>query len=214
MHTQQNVVAAAALCGLVGIAAAAPTASSNPWNESEVKAISIIEQIMPNSTACKGQKVYPNDCRTATQAAPYIIKSFEGATAGEMAAMLALMAIESAELKYKHNVEPGVPGQGTVNMMMYKFVEPYAILHHGAEAVAAKTNESEVLDMVTPDEYNFGSARWFLQTQCTQEQQSKLKCGSEAGWKAYMDCIGVNATHPERVEYWERAKKAFGLPTH
>ena len=64
--------------------------------------------------------------------------------------------------------------------------------------------------MVTPDEYNFGSAAWYLTTYC-KDAQSSLATGTDEGWAAYNKCVGVDGTLPERMEYWNRAKKAFNL---
>jgi len=68
----------------------------------------------------------------------------------------------------------------------------------------------EVLALVTPDEYNFGSAAWYLTTVCTAEVRSSLKTGTDAAWAAYSQCVG--ATDPTgRKAYWDRAKAAFNL---
>jgi hypothetical protein len=75
----------------------------------------------------------------------------------------------------------------------------------------ANKSPVDVLAMVTPDEHNFGSAGWFLTAHCEPSVREGLKTGSDAGWTAYMQCVGVDGSDPARVEYWNRAKKAFNL---
>jgi len=91
-----------------------------------------------------------------------------------------------------------------------QFVKEYATDLFGAQAIGDK-NATEVLAMVQPDQYNFGSAPWFLRAHCTKDVQKQLLGGTDAGFAAYMGCIGVPATDPTRQEYWQRAKKIFGL---
>jgi hypothetical protein len=76
-----------------------------------------IQAIMPTSKSCADAK-FPDECRTAEQAAPFISKACADLSTGECAATIALMGLESVEMKFKHNVSPGRPGQGTANMMM------------------------------------------------------------------------------------------------
>lgn len=78
----------------------------------------------------------------------------------------------------------------------------------GAEA-ASKTAD-ELLEMVIVDEHNFASAAWFYKKKCASAQAS-LKTGTDAGWMAYMSCVGVPGGDSRRMEYWNRAKKAFNL---
>jgi hypothetical protein len=78
--------------------------------------VAAIKAIMPTSDTCAGA-TEPDDCRTAEQAAPFVSKAVAELSPGETAGVLALMGLESGSFKYKHNVFPGVPGQGTANMM-------------------------------------------------------------------------------------------------
>ncbi|KAK3337362.1 hypothetical protein B0T19DRAFT_70478 [Cercophora scortea] len=202
MRPQQHIFPAMLLAGC-GLAAAAPLVSRAS------SAADLILAIMPTSGSCDGAQ-FPNECRTASQASPFLIKSLSNFTVGEIAAMLALIGLESADMKFKHNVSPGRPGQGTSNMMSPNFVNEYAISIFGSSAVAGKSPD-EVLALVTPDDYNFGSAPWFYQTKCGADVHSALKSGSDAGWAAYMGCIGVDPADAARLQYWNRAKTAFGL---
>lgn len=63
--------------------------------------------------------------------------------------------------------------------------------------------------LVLVDEHSWGSAVWFLTSQCSNVR-SALQAGDQAGFEAYMACVGTAATS-DRVEYWTRAKAAFGL---
>lgn len=98
------------------VTAPGPGATGNPGS-SDVDMVAAIKAIMPSSDTCDGATA-PDDCRTAEQAAPFVSKSLEGFSPGQKAGVLALMGLESVEFKYKHNVFPGRPGQGTANMMM------------------------------------------------------------------------------------------------
>jgi hypothetical protein len=190
-----------------------------------------IQAIMPTSKSCADAK-FPDECRTAEQAAPFISKACADLSTGECAATVALMGLESVEMKFKHNVSPGRPGQGTANMMMAdvglaptpgksyecifaddtprQFTLQYATDLFGADQVNGKSPDN-VLAMVTVDEHNFGSAAWFLKTECTADVRTALETGTNDGWIAYNKCIGVDGSLEERMAYWTRAQEAFGL---
>ncbi|KAJ2962724.1 hypothetical protein NQ176_g10917 [Zarea fungicola] len=136
-----------------------------------------------------------------------------------MAAVIALMAFESVDFRYKHNVFPGRPGQGTANMQMANFNLLYAKSIDGVKdkvaditSVNGLSNDrlNAILALVTPDETNFGSGPWFLTTQCGQDVRDALKANIDTGFTAYMSCVGVSVTD-DRKAYLTRAKKAFGL---
>ncbi|KAK3301180.1 uncharacterized protein B0H64DRAFT_438278 [Chaetomium fimeti] len=174
---------------------------------SKVDAAAIMA-VMPQSSSCDGAD-FPDECRTAEQAAPFISKACADLSDGECAATVALMGLESVDMRFKHNVSPGRPGQGTANMMMADFTKEYATELFGAEKVTGKSPD-EILAMLMPDEYNFGSAAWFLMTKCADVRET-LKAGTDEGWSAYNECIGVDGTLPDRMKYWTAAKEAFGL---
>ncbi|KAM0544861.1 hypothetical protein ACHAPJ_011606 [Fusarium lateritium] len=184
-----------------------------------LSAAPIIELIAPKSKICpSGNK----DCRTAKQAAPFIIKGFQ--TYGiynvkEMAAVLALMAFESGDFQYKRNQFPGRPGQGTANMQMpsYNLLYAKAIPEissrfQGIESVDGMSDDelNDLLDQVTVDKYNFGSGAWFLATQCKDDVRQAFNQDADAGFKAYIEQCVVTEVEP-RLEYFQRAKQAFGL---
>lgn len=184
-----------------------------------INAAGIIKQISPNSASCDGATP---ECRTADQVAPHAAHAmlqYGLYSPKEMAAVLALMAFESADFKYKHNVYPGRPGQGTANMQMPNFNLKYAqsipavrpkVADIGSTDGLPPAKLNEILALVTPDKYNFGSGPWFLKTQCPASVRDALKGNVDEGFKQYMACVGVDVT-PERLAYFDRAKQAFHL---
>lgn len=181
----------------------------------------IIKEIAPNSESCQAG----GECRTAEQAAPYIEKSlqkYQITHPNVQAAVISLMAFESVDFAYKHNVSPGRPGQGTANMQMATYNLMYGncidevkakITAAGFTSVDAMTDDqlNEMLSWVTVDEYNFGSGPWYLTTQCPSSIREALIADIDTGFATYMsDCVGVEVTE-ERTAYLTAAKEAFGL---
>lgn len=68
-----------------------------------------------------------------------------------------------------------------------------------------------IRDLLTLDDvYDFGSAAWFLTTQCSDRIRGELQNAGERGWEIYItDCVKTTVT-PERTAYWQRAMDAFG----
>jgi hypothetical protein len=198
---------------LAGLVLGAPS-DSRQLTRHVTTAADIILAIMPNSSSCSGA-AYADECRTASEAAPYVIHSFANFTVyapAQIAACLAYMAYESGQLEYKknHYPAPGRPGQGTAIMMMPNYVAMYAGAIFGASATASG-DVSAILDLVMDDKYNFGAPAWFLTSQCPDAKR-QLATDAEGGWAAFMTCAGVSVTEePERTTYWTAAKKEFGL---
>ena len=62
--------------------------------------------------------------------------------------------------------------------------------------------------MVQPDQYNFGSAPWFLRTHCSKDVQNQLLGGTDAGFAAYMGCVlQSSAIGDDRLAYWEEGQR-------
>jgi len=165
--------------------------------------------IAPNSQTCASAP-YPSECRTASQALPYITTSFStyGIThPAVQAALVSLMAYESGEFVYNQNYFPGVPGQGTRNMQSPTYNALYAAsLGLGQSAAGA-----ELMQAVGADVYSFASAAWFVTSQCAFAVREEMWSGSRAAWEAYLTgCVGT-AVDAGRVAYWERAMGAFGV---
>jgi hypothetical protein len=69
-----------------------------------------------------------------------------------------------------------------------------------------------VLNLLLSDEtYDFGSAAWFLTTQCSAEVRTQLQSGSASGWESYIsNCVGTTVTDA-RQAYWTKAVQALGV---
>jgi len=180
--------------------------------------IRALETIAPSSAAtpCIDNPTGPGECRSASQAAAPISSSLElyGVTSlGEQTALLSLMAFETGEFKFNRNHFPGVPGQGTRNMQSATFNSLYAASIPALAPAYAKvsSNVTAVLNLLlTDDRYDFGSAAWFLTTQCSPAVRTALQTGSEAGWENYLTgCVGTTVTE-DRKAFWLRARDALG----
>ncbi|TDZ26698.1 hypothetical protein Cob_v001008 [Colletotrichum orbiculare MAFF 240422] len=200
---------------------------NNNDDDNNNNATAIILAVAPKSASCDGVTSFPEECATAQHVAQYLpqaLAKYNIYTPGEIAGVISLMALETGEFRYNRNHFPGRPGQGTRNMQMPDFNLKYALsvpelrpraeqLAAGAADASSFSNETKdaILDLVVPDQYTWGSAPWFLATECDQDVRDGLAEGSQRGYTLYMECIGTAATE-ERIEYWTKAKTAFGLP--
>ncbi|CAK4028201.1 Hypothetical predicted protein [Lecanosticta acicola] len=168
--------------------------------------------IAPITAACDG--TWGGECRPASEAAPAISQSFVDyavKTFNTQAALVALMLYESANFKYAKNHYPGIPGQGTRNMMSPTNVEKYAewlVTNQPDSGITAQEiseakaqGPTAVLDLVNAtNELSFGSAAWFLTTQCDSSVRAALDAGT--GWEQYLtSCIGTTATAERAAVY-------------
>lgn len=65
--------------------------------------------------------------------------------------------------------------------------------------------------LLATDDVDFGSAAWFLTTQCGPDVRTGLRTGGRQGWEAYLaGCVHAPATG-ERVAVWERAARVLGV---
>ena len=173
-------------------------------------------KLAPSTANCNNAPA-ASECRTAAQAAPYIGISFTNFGITEFpvqAALVSLMLYETGDFKYARNHFPGVPGQGTRNMQSPAYNLKYAqwlsmecnncgISASDVQSAQAKGPEA-VLALVNSDEWGFGSAAWFLSTQCGAGVRSELAKGDDAGWAAYLGCIGTSVTD-DRTKIWKSA---------
>lgn len=150
-----------------------------------------IEAVAPKSKSCSDADL-PDECATSKQAAPAIAHSFmiyKVASRAEQAAVIGLMAFESAEFQYSRNQYHGVPGQGSTltlkpcslvvdmyprligiwylahNMQSPTFNLKYAqsIPALKDQVASVRGDPVQVLDLLlTKMEYDFGSGAWFL----------------------------------------------------
>lgn len=203
---------------------AAPTASNNILGRgTTTTAIALINGIAPDAVNSCAGAAFPAECATAAQAAIGILKAVGEAQfyAGEIGAMTALMAYETASFKYNINHFPGNPGQGTRNMQHPNYNLQYArsidaLKEPLAKITTATTTEglsnatlNAILALVTTDEYTWGSAPWYLKTHCGASVRQGLAAGSNVGWMAYLLCVGATQDLPGRMVFWDRAKKTL-----
>lgn len=174
----------------------------------------MIAAIAPLSSSCDNAPA-AGECATAAQAAPALAVSFSkyGITSkGAQAAVIALEAFESGQFKYKMNHYPGVPGQGTRNMMSPTFVSEYATAILGAASVSGAGAPAAVLALVNRnDNDSFGSGAWFLSTKCPAVL-AQFASSPDTAWTAYLGsgCIGTSDTS-DRDAFWTAAKTALGV---
>ncbi|KAL8795586.1 MAG: hypothetical protein Q9195_002007 [Heterodermia aff. obscurata] len=191
------------------------------YSYSSTLSMNQILAIAPKSSTCEGAP-YPQQCRTAEQALPHIVGSFQKYgvnSAAEQATLIAIMAFETGDFKYNVNVVPGTPGQGTRNMQSASYNMKYAmsIPSLSAELASVMTgpqgldNPNGIRDLLTSDDdLDFGSAAWYLKTQCGPAVGQNLASGGLAAWQAYITgCVQTTPTE-ERQAYYERAMKALG----
>ncbi|KAF2461291.1 hypothetical protein BDY21DRAFT_278510 [Lineolata rhizophorae] len=173
----------------------------------------VIQQIAPSTASCSGA-AFPDECATADVAATALGASFttyDISSAAEQTALLALVLFESGNLQYDRNHWPGVPGQGTRNMQSPAYNLQYATaLFPGARAQAAQAQgPAAVLYLLLGDQESFGSAAWFLSTQCGQDVRAALQAGTEQGFAAYLtQCVGTTATEG-RLQGWRAARQVL-----
>ncbi|ROW11443.1 hypothetical protein VMCG_01186 [Cytospora schulzeri] len=197
---------------VAGTALALPTTPSPTRTLGKRDSTQVIEDIMPSSSSCAGRG---DQCRTAAQAAPHLVKAMQDYGIGtnmEQAGILALVAYESGEMQYSKNLNNAAAGQGTSNMQMGTYNVQYA---QSISALAGESiTTSNVLDFVTKDEYNFGTGPWFYSTQCT-DAQGQTGGSADAWFQAYMSCVGTSTSaEPDRLTYWNSAKKVKSTLIH
>lgn len=183
--------------------------------------VSRILNTSSNTSSCDGA-FYPNECRTASQAAPFIYASWSKYKIDSMAtraALVSLMLYESDKFKYNwgHFVSGETvhtPGKGTRNMQSATYNEEYATTLYGADKVAqakASGGADGVLTLVSGDEDSFGSAAWFITSQCTESVQQGVASGTQEGFEEYItSCIGTKMNQ-DRLDLWNDAKSAWGV---
>lgn len=164
--------------------------------------VSSLLTIAPKSGTC-ADAAYPTECRTAAQALKPIQDSFakyDVTHPSVQAALISTIAYESGDFQFatKHFPAPE-PGVGTRNMQMAKYNAPYA-----------KALGLSIEQAMMQDEASFGSAAWYLATQCSPTTRPGMWGGSQAGFEAYVtQCVGATMDGL-RLQYWERAVAALG----
>ncbi|ORY05681.1 hypothetical protein BCR34DRAFT_43475 [Clohesyomyces aquaticus] len=193
------------IAGTIALASAAPVARASIT-------AATIEAITPATASCVGAP-FPQECRDATQAAGPIASSFQKygiSTAGEQAALLALMLYETDGFKYNKNHTPGIPGQGTRNMQSPALNLKYASSLFDAATVqqASAAGPDAVYTLLAGDNESFGSAAWFLNTQCSPGIRQGLASGTAVGWSAFLSQCVYTPDSEGRNAVWSAAIKA------
>jgi hypothetical protein len=213
------------ITSLLALSSAHPLSRALAEKRADTSAVGQLLIIAPTADTCSGAP-FPTECDTADTAAPFLIDAmqrYQIYSPPELSALISLIAFETGEFKYNtnHYPAPGRPGQGTRNMQMAQFNLDYALsiseLKAQAQALAPTGTTTglsddvlnEIRALVLPDEYSWGSAAWFLTTQCASIRP-QLQAGGQAGWEAYLGCVGTTATS-DRMAYWTRANTAFGI---
>ncbi len=199
-----------------------PTSFAQLNSRAAASAASILLQIAPTSGSCANPPV-AGECSTNVEAAPYLISAFQAYgiyDVHEMAALTSDIAFESGDFKYNinHFPAPGRPGAGTRSMLTPPYVLDYVKSIPALASQTSATTTSGLSDdelntiraLVLPDEYTWGSAAWYLTSQCSSSIRTQLQAGGQAGFEAYLGCLGVSATS-DRLAYWNRANTAFGI---
>ncbi|KAK2735915.1 hypothetical protein FQN57_001055 [Myotisia sp. PD_48] len=175
-----------------------------------------IKYVAPTATGpdglCRDTSTTPGQCRSAHQAVlPFTmsLQKYNVTNGYEIAALLSLIVLESGEFKYQRNLNPANKGQGTRNMQMAQFNKEYAasIPEIRREFEPIKNDPAAVLNLLlTRDEYDFGTAAWYLTTKCDAEVRKQLQTGSRQGWEEHYlrKCIGAPPSEA-RFQYWKRA---------
>ncbi|KAH7101428.1 hypothetical protein BKA62DRAFT_618935 [Auriculariales sp. MPI-PUGE-AT-0066] len=200
------------------------TETPPPSGSGEASGSFTVDQLLAidsNTASCDGAP-FAEECADATKAAPFIGASFDkyGITsAGEKAALISLILFETGSLKYDRNhfPEPGRPGQGTRNLMMWPGVYQYAttLAETSAEAMSLAPSQdaagddvkNQVRALVLKDEFSFASAAWYYKTNCGDKQDivDGLKAGTQAGWEQYItQCVFTTVTG-DRQSSWQKA---------
>jgi len=192
------------------------TANHHP-TDSHITVASLLA-IAPTSDTCAGA-THPLECKTAQEALAPILASFATykiTDPATQAAVVSTIAMESGDFKYSHHYFPNpVAGQGTRNMQSAAYNLEYAQsipeLAGRLDAARAAGPEDVTDLLINSPEYDFGSAAWFLTSQCDKGVVNGLSKVGPATFSAYLGCIGA-AGSAQRTEYYTTALKAFGVP--
>ncbi|KAK4697619.1 hypothetical protein P7C71_g501, partial [Lecanoromycetidae sp. Uapishka_2] len=183
-----------ALVALLPMVLAAPLDSRSPITVTTAQ----LQSIAPNSASCKGSGQYASECQTAAGAAGAISASFATygiSTPGAAAAVIATMAFESGEFEYAvHHFPTPNPGQGTRNMQSAKYNLQYAqsipALASELPAAQAKGPDAILSMLIQYKDIDFGSAAWFMKTNCAPSVMSGLASGTTEAFGAWVTCYG------------------------
>lgn len=187
---------------LAAVALVTPSARSAPTIPiTSTLTEKMLLSIAPTSNSCAGAG-FPAECRTAAQALKPIKDSFVRYEIGNplvQAAIVSLIAYETDDFKYNLKHYPSVmPGYGTRNMQKAAY-----------NAVYAKSLGLTMKQLFASDAASFGSAAWYVTTNCPFSTRQKMWTGSDAAWGQYVtECVGA-AMDAKRTSYWKKAKASL-----
>jgi len=173
--------------------------------------------IAPTSNTCAGA-THPLECRTAQEALAPIrasLATYKITDPATQAAVISTIALESGDFKFAHHYFPSpVAGQGTRNMQSaaynLKYAQSIPELARELPAAQAAGAENVTSLLISYANYDFGSAAWFLTSQCDAGVVSGLAKPGTAAFNAYLGCIGTSPSD-QRTQYYTKALKAFGI---
>ncbi|KAK6359204.1 hypothetical protein TWF696_000368 [Orbilia brochopaga] len=194
--------------------APAPPANGGNGNPIQLTEEQVLA-VAPTSNTCSGAE-FPNECATASDAVANINKAF--ATygidkVGPAAAILSIMAFESADFKYNINHFPGRAGQGTKAMLMPNFIVQYAQTFGSTDSIAPGLTpanidsqsddiKNKVRELVLGIDKTFGAAVWFYSTCPEDVKQGLEKAASLEAWSNYItQCVKTTVTDDRQAGF-------------
>ncbi|KAI9027691.1 hypothetical protein DFJ74DRAFT_617383 [Hyaloraphidium curvatum] len=180
--------------------------------------VAAVLRAAPESASCAGATLFPSECATAAKAAPLLTRAFARyniSNPAEQRALVALTAFETGGFRYERNHWPGRPGQGTRNMQMINFNLAYARSipslapavrriagNRTADALSSSQANATLSLLLRNQDHSWGSAAWFLATQCKPQVRRELRKGTAAGFATLLrGCVGVDPVQ-ERMAVW------------
>ncbi|KAI9709272.1 MAG: hypothetical protein M1820_003392 [Bogoriella megaspora] len=161
-----------------------------------------LKSVAPSTASCSGSTT--GQCVTADQAAPAIADSFKKwgiVSFGSQAAIISTILFESNN--FQSNVGIGAnasPGKGTRNMQSADNNAKYA----QAVGVTGSTPDDIVSALNKDVNLSFGSAAWFLATQCSMSIRDQLHGQETAGFSAYItQCVNTGDLE-KRTAIWNQ----------
>ncbi|RPB04116.1 hypothetical protein L873DRAFT_1622006, partial [Choiromyces venosus 120613-1] len=151
-----------------------------------------LERAYPSSKTCDNPPFPKEECDTAAIAAPNIELSYirySLTTLGQKAAILATLALESANFKANINHSTNRPGQGTKAMLMFPNIVAFA---NSIDMLKSRVKElggsHHVRDLVLPGNTTYAAAAWYVASgpACPKDTMGRLSADKWAGFEYYV----------------------------
>ncbi|KAI9477035.1 hypothetical protein LPJ78_004721 [Coemansia sp. RSA 989] len=160
------------------------------------------------------------ECATNEVAAAAItnaINKYDVKRRGEVVALIALMAYESADWEYNINHFPGRAGQGTRAMLMYNFISTYAQSLYPSRVTTTEASSqstqvmNSVRELVLNNDDSFAAAFWYLTTVAKDYygNESRLRSGNIDDFKAYIENGVHTSWNEQRSSVWKAVDAAL-----